>query len=319
MAKLPGPLEIYPLLPGTNCKECGEANCMAFATKMAEHTVKLKACTPLYADPKYAKKLVKLEELVTPPVREVTIGVGEFAASIGAKLVLYRHDLRYTNPTSFFLDIADNLEGDAFAARVKAIEDWTYTYIGTALRLDGIALRGVSQDPQTFAKAAKKLTEISNWPIILCSLEPAMLAAGANAIADKRPLLYAATLDTWSEVGEIAVKHNLPLVAYAPGNLDNLATLANTLRAVGVNELVLDPGTASKTGLGTTVNNFTQLRRSAITKENELLGYPLLSAPIAVWADHREGEAPELTKWDEVLTAAAMIVRYSDILILQIF
>ena len=38
MAKLPGPLEIYPLLPGTNCKDCGEANCMAFATKMAEHT-----------------------------------------------------------------------------------------------------------------------------------------------------------------------------------------------------------------------------------------------------------------------------------------
>ncbi|MHA2223492.1 MAG: (Fe-S)-binding protein, partial [Candidatus Thorarchaeota archaeon] len=193
MAKLPGPLEIYPLLPGTNCKECGEANCMAFATKMAEHTVKLKACTPLYDDPKYAKKLVKLEELVTPPVREVTIGIGEFAASIGAKLVLYRHDLRYTNPTSFFLDIPDNLDSEAFAKRVKEIEDWTYMYIGTDLRLDGIALRGVSQDPQTFAKAAKKLAEISNWPIILCSIQPDMLSAGANAIADKRPLLFAAT------------------------------------------------------------------------------------------------------------------------------
>ncbi|MFW9793843.1 MAG: acetyl-CoA decarbonylase/synthase complex subunit gamma [Candidatus Thorarchaeota archaeon] len=317
MAKLPGPLEIYPLLPGTNCKECGEANCMAFATKMAEHTVKLKACTPLYEDQKYAKKLVKLEELVTPPIREVTIGVGEFAASIGAKLVLYRHDLRYTNPTSFFLDVADNLEAEAFAARVKEIEDWTYTYIGTGLRLDGIALRGVSQDPQTFAKAAKKLTELSNWPIILCSLDSAMLSAGAKAISDKRPLLYAATLDTWAEAGEIAVKYDLPLVAYAPGNLENLSTLTNTLRAMGVRELVLDPGTASKTGLGTTVDNFTQLRRSAIIKDNELLGYPLLAAPITVWADHREGEAPELTKWDEVLTAAAMIVRYTDILILH--
>ena len=317
MAKLPGPLEIYPLLPGTNCKECGEANCMAFATKMAEHTVKLEACTPLYEDPKYAKKLVKIEELVTPPVREVTIGVGEFAANIGAKLVLYRHDLRYTNPTSFFLDVPDNLDSEAFAKRVKEIEDWTYMYIGTNLRLDGIALRGVSQDPQTFAKAAKNLAGISNWPIILCSLQPEMLAAGAKAIADKRPLLYAATLDTWAEVGEIAVRHNLPLVAYAPGNLDNLATLTNTLRAMGVEQLVLDPGTASKSGLGSTVNNFTQLRRSAIIKENELLGYPLLAAPIAVWADHREGEAPELTKWDEVLTAASLIVRYSDILILH--
>ena len=27
------PLDVYKLLPETNCKECGEANCMAFATK----------------------------------------------------------------------------------------------------------------------------------------------------------------------------------------------------------------------------------------------------------------------------------------------
>ncbi|MFW9963261.1 MAG: acetyl-CoA decarbonylase/synthase complex subunit gamma [Candidatus Sifarchaeia archaeon] len=317
MAKLPGPLEIYPLLPGTNCQECGEANCMAFATKMAEHTVKLKACTPLFKETKYAKKLEKLKELVRPPVREVVVGVGEHAASIGGKLVLYRHDLRYSNPTAFFIDIPDNLESEAFSARVKAIEDWTYVYIGTNLRLDGIALRGVSQDPKTFATAAKKLVELTNWPIMLCSLNPEMLAAAAKIIADKKPLLYAATLDTWAEVGEIAAKHGLPLVAYAPASLDNLSSLVNTLRAIGVEDIVLDPGTLSKTGLGNTVDDFTQIRRSAINEENELLGYPTLATPITVWADHREGEAPELTKWDEVLTASALIVRYADLVVLH--
>ena len=317
MAKLPGPLDIYPLLPGTNCQDCGEANCMAFATKMAEHTVKLKTCTPLFDEAKYAKKLEKLQELVRPPVREVVIGIGENAASIGGKLVLYRHDLRYSNPTAFFLDVSDTIDAEALAARIKAIEDWTYVYIGTNLRLDGIALRGVSQDPKTFATAAKKLTELSDWPIILCSLNPEMLAAAAKTIADKRPLLYAATMDTWAEVGEIATKHGLPLVAYAPGSLDNLSTLVNTLRALGVEEIVLDPGTASRTGLGTTVDDLTQLRRSSILEENELLGYPILGTPIAVWADHKKDEAPELTKWDEVLTASAQIVRYADILVLH--
>lgn len=317
MAKLPGPLEIYPLLPGTNCKECGEANCMAFATKMAEHTVKLEACEPLFKESKYAKKLGKLKELVRPPVREVVIGTGEMAATIGGKLVLYRHDLRYSNPTAFFIDIPDNLEADAFASRVKAIEDWTYVYIGTNLRLDGVALRGVSQDPKTFATAAKKLTELTNWPIMLCSLNPEMLATAAKAIADKRPLLYAATLDTWAEVGEIAAKHNLPLVACAPGSLENLSSLVNTLRAIGVEDIVLDPGTLSTTGLGTTVDDFTQIRRSAINEDNELLGYPTLATPIAAWADHREGEAPELTKWNEVITASALIVRYADLVVLH--
>ena len=317
MAKLPGPLEIYPLLPGTNCQDCGEANCMAFATKMAEHTVKLKACTPLFDEAQYAKKLVKLQELVRPPVREVIIGVGENAASVGGKLVLYRHDLRYSNPTAFFLDVPDNLDAETLAARVKSIEEWTYVYIGTNLRLDGIALRGVSQDPKTFASAAKKLTQLTDWPIILCSLDPSMLAAAAKSIADKRPLLYAATLETWAEVGELARTHNLPLVAYAPGSLDNLSSLVSTLRAIGVEDIVLDPGTVSRTGLGTTIDDLTKLRRSSIIEDNELLGYPLLGAPIAVWADHKEGEAPELTKWDEVLTASAQIVRYADILVLH--
>jgi acetyl-CoA decarbonylase/synthase complex subunit gamma len=290
---------------------------MAFATKMAEHTVKLKACTPLFDEAQYVKKLEKLQELVRPPVREVTIGVGENAASVGGKLVLYRHDLRYSNPTAFFLDVPDNLDADKLAARVQSIEEWTYVYIGTNLRLDGIALRGVSQDPKTFASAAKKLSELTDWPIILCSLDPNMLAAAAKSIADKRPLLYAATLETWAEVGELARAHNLPLVAYAPGSLDNLSSLVSTLRAIGVEDIVLDPGTVSRTGLGTTIDDMTQLRRSSIIEDNELLGYPLLGAPLAVWADHKEGEAPELTKWDEVLTASAQIVRYADILVLH--
>jgi acetyl-CoA decarbonylase/synthase complex subunit gamma len=317
MVKLPGPLEIYPLLPGTNCKVCGEANCMAFATKMAEHTVKLKACIPLFEEKKYAKKRSKLEELVRPPVREITIGVGEKAASIGGKLVLYRHDLRYSNPTSFFVDVPDNLDSEKFAKRIREIEEWTYVYIGQNLRLDGIALRGVSKDPKTFAQAAKKLTEITDWPIMLCSFDPNMLAAAAMAIAHKRPLLYAATLDTWSEVGEIAVKHDLPLVAHVTGNLNDLATLVTTLHALGVQEIVLDPGTVSRAGLGTTIDNFVQLRRSSTVVGDDLLGYPLLSTPISVWADYQDGNAPELTKWDEVLTAAASIVRYSDIVVLH--
>ncbi|MHA2360549.1 MAG: acetyl-CoA decarbonylase/synthase complex subunit gamma [Candidatus Thorarchaeota archaeon] len=316
MAKLAGPLDIYPTLPGTNCGDCGEANCMAFATKLAEYTVKVAACTPLY-EAKYAKKLAKLEELIRPPVKEVMIGIGDKAAAVGGKLVLYRHDLRYSNETSFFMDVADNISSEAIASRVKAIEDWSYVYIGQELKLDGIALRGVSKDPATFAKAAKQISELSSWPIILCSLDPTMLSAAADAIADKRPLLYAATMDTWTEVGGIAAKHGLPLVAYAPGNLDNLTTLVGTLRAMGVEDLVLDPGNAFRAGLGTTIDNFSMLRRSATVDDDELVGYPLLATPITVWADYREGEAPELTKWDEVLAGSALIIRYADILILH--
>lgn len=41
------PLAIYKLLPGTNCRLCGEATCFIFATKLAVGTVTLAQCKPL--------------------------------------------------------------------------------------------------------------------------------------------------------------------------------------------------------------------------------------------------------------------------------
>ncbi|MGD2072660.1 MAG: acetyl-CoA decarbonylase/synthase complex subunit gamma [Candidatus Thorarchaeota archaeon] len=313
MAKLAGPLDIYPLLPGTNCGDCGEANCMAFATKLAEYTVRMEACTPLIDEAKYAKKLEKLRELIRPPVREIKIGVGKNTSTIGGKLVLYRHDLRYSNPTSIFVDVADTLSPEDIEKRVKAITEWTYVYIGQNLRLDGFALRSVSQDPAKFSAAAKKITEISDWPVMLCSLKSDVLLAGAKAICAKRPLLYAATSDNWTQVGEFALQNCLPIVAYEPSSMDSLATLVNTLRAMGLEEIVIDPGNSFNAGMGTTIDSFSQLRRAAVIDDNDLFGHPLLATPISVWADHKEGEALELTKWNEVLAGAAMIVRYADI------
>ncbi len=316
MAKRAGPMDIYPLLPQTNCGECGEANCMAFATKAAEYTLGIKACTPLYRERKYADKRDKLEELMRPPVREVVIGSGEHKVSIGGELVLFRHDLRYLHPTAFFVDVADTAAPEEMKKRVQAIENWTYVYIGMPLRLDGIALRSVSGDPKKFADAAKRLGELTNWPIMLCSLNPKVLAAGAEALQSKRPLLYAATTDSWQEVSEIAMKYQLPVVVYAPGDLNALKSLASTLNQMEL-DVVLDPGNEFGAALGSTVDDFTMLRRAATREGDEGVGFPLLASPISVWGDHKEGEAEELAKWQEVLAAASMIIRYADIIVLH--
>lgn len=316
MAKRAGPMDIYPLLPQTNCGECGEANCMAFATKAAEYTIGIKACTPLYREKQYAAKREKLEELMRPPVREVQIGMGENKVLIGGELVLYRHDLRYLHPTAFFVDVADTASAEEIKNRVKAIEKWTYRYIGMELKLDGIALRSVSGDPKKFASAAKRLGELTNWPIMLCSLNPQVLAAGAEALQGKRPLLYAATKDTWQELSEVALTHQCPLVVYAPGDLDALKSLATTLGQMGI-DVVLDPGNEFGAALGATVDDFTMLRRAATREGDEGVGFPLLASPISVWGDHKEGEAEELAKWQETLAGASTIIRYADILVLH--
>ena len=42
------PLEVFKLLPGKNCKECGEPTCMAFALKLVNDELELKKCLLLF-------------------------------------------------------------------------------------------------------------------------------------------------------------------------------------------------------------------------------------------------------------------------------
>jgi ArsR family metal-binding transcriptional regulator len=42
------PLEVFKLLPGKNCKECGEMTCMAFALKLINDELELQKCPLLF-------------------------------------------------------------------------------------------------------------------------------------------------------------------------------------------------------------------------------------------------------------------------------
>ncbi|MET1125170.1 MAG: (Fe-S)-binding protein [Archaeoglobaceae archaeon] len=48
-----GAMDVYAYLPKTNCKQCGEATCMAFAVKLLNGEISLKACKPLFENEKY--------------------------------------------------------------------------------------------------------------------------------------------------------------------------------------------------------------------------------------------------------------------------
>jgi ArsR family metal-binding transcriptional regulator len=58
----PTPMAVYKLLPGSNCKLCGEPTCWIFAAKIATSHKKLAACPPL-SEAQYAENLAALEEI----------------------------------------------------------------------------------------------------------------------------------------------------------------------------------------------------------------------------------------------------------------
>jgi len=55
------PLDVYALLPQTNCKECGEATCMAFAFALIEERRQLGECPLLARDGEYTAQRRALE------------------------------------------------------------------------------------------------------------------------------------------------------------------------------------------------------------------------------------------------------------------
>lgn len=59
----PTGLELYKLLPQTNCKACGEAACFAFANKLAVGQRQLAEC-PALQETQYADRRAQLAELL---------------------------------------------------------------------------------------------------------------------------------------------------------------------------------------------------------------------------------------------------------------
>ena len=56
-------LDIFKLLPGTNCKKCGEPSCLAFAVKLAGREIGITKCNPLFSE-EYQEKRTVLVELL---------------------------------------------------------------------------------------------------------------------------------------------------------------------------------------------------------------------------------------------------------------
>ncbi len=302
----PSPLEVYALLDKSNCKECGYDTCMAFATDILERKVIVQDCIHLVQDPKQAKNREKLIKLITPPQRPITVGTGDRVAIIGGEEVFYRHQLTFYNQTSIFIEIADD-DGD-LEEIVRYLTDLKIERIGDVLTLDGIALRNVSGDKEQFKLAASKIAELSNLPIMLCTFDVDILLYAAEAIKNKKPLLYAVTKDSWEQIGKFAVQNSLPVAVFS-NELDELMSLSATLQKLGVKEMILDSGTFFGPGnLSATYDKIMQLRTAAINKGDVNAGWPVMGVPAVYWNLVKIGDDKELweQQFQEIIMGAIM-------------
>ncbi|MEM4700442.1 MAG: acetyl-CoA decarbonylase/synthase complex subunit gamma [Candidatus Nezhaarchaeales archaeon] len=315
MPRILRPLDVYRCLPGTNCGECGEVNCMAFAAKLIERQKRVEDCKPLFK-PEHRPKLEKLLELLRPPVKEVTIGVGDRAVTVGGKVCVYRHELTWYRPTALFFDVDDEAPEEEALRRARRVEEFEMERIGVRIRLDGVAVRCASGVPERFAKRVARIIEATRLPIILCSYDPDVMEEALTVASGRRPLIYAANKDNWRDMFDLALKYKVPVAISAPGDLDMLKSLAATARRMGVDDIVLDPGTfVEADAFSETINLLTMLRLAAIEGEDRDVGYPLMAVPAAVWLSPPGDEVE--AKMLECCIANALITRYADLLVMH--
>jgi acetyl-CoA decarbonylase/synthase complex subunit gamma len=301
-------MDIYRLLPQTNCEICGEASCMAFATKLSEKETQIGLCTELEAE-----QLEKLESLLAPAVREITFGKGDKTATLGGDEVLYRYELTYYNQTPIVIDVSDNMDDTAFQNRVKSIEEAEFERTGEKLRLDAIALRNVSGSKEKFAETAEKLKK-SKLPLVLCSMDPEAMKAALEVVGDEKPLIYAATENNLEVMANLAIKYECPITLFVNNDLEKMKELSRTLRAKGIKDIVLDPSTYVGEGIGDTIDNFVMIRRLAVEENDEDFRFPIMGVPAVTWLyenDEVQGGIKEAT------IAATLMNKYADILIVH--
>jgi acetyl-CoA decarbonylase/synthase complex subunit gamma len=263
-----------------------------------------------------AEERIPQNRLLKPPVKQVVVGVGERAVKIGGKLAMYPHESALVNPTAVAIDVTDEMSEDEILETIRRTESFGFEHAGQKLKLDMIAVRSTSNNPEKFKAAVKKVAQGSKLPLILCSTNPEILEAGLMTVSQSRPLLYAATKANWKKMSELALGYNCPLVACAPNDLQLLRSVTKTLLACGVEDIVLDPGTFLECGLAGTLNDFTMIRRAACEKGDELLGFPLMGVPLIAWIERGDARE-EIVRWREAYLAAMLVARFADVLIVH--
>ena len=302
-------MDVYRLLPKTNCAKCGEASCMAFATKLSQKEIDLELCTQLSAN-----EADKLVDVLAPAVKEIMVGKGNKAMIIGGDEVLYRYELTYYNPTPLVIDISDDMDPDAFEERVKKIENTEFERTGEILTLDAIALRNKSGDASKFKEAAEKLKN-SKLALVLCSFDPEAMKAALEAVGDERPLIYGATENNIEEMAALALEYDCPVALFVPNDLEKMKELSRILRVKGIKDIILDPGTYVNGGIGDTLDNFVMIRRLAIEERDEDFRFPILGVPAIAWLESDEDDVNTAIK--EATIAATLLDKYADVMIIH--
>lgn len=289
-------LEIYKLLPKTNCKKCGFPTCLAFAMQLAAKKVPLDKCPDVTAEVKKA-----LESASQPPIKLITVGTGEEKLEIGNETVLFRHEEKFYHPAGVGLLLEDTLSDEELKKALDEIKKLDFERVGQRIKVNLVALSCKSNDAVKFQNAVKIIKTGVNLPLVLMSDEPAVIEKALEITNESAPLIYRATNANFKEMAKLAKSYKASLVASGE-SLEELEGLVKNLNAEGIENIVLDTGSKA---IAEKLWDLTQIRRLALKKALRPFGYPVITF------------TRESNPLREAAEAATYIAKYAGLVILK--
>lgn len=264
--------------------------------QLAAKKVSLDKCPDVSEEAK-----TSLDSASQPPVKLVTIGMGEDKIEIGNETVMFRHDEKFYHAPGIGFLLEDTIADSELDERMSKINELTFERVGQVIKVNLVCLKDASGDKEKFAKfvgAAKDKTKLN---LILFSKDADAILEALKGCKDSRPLLMGADGTNLDNFIKVARDNNLPL-AISANTVDEVIPLAEKAKKEGVEELVIDIPSGD---IPKRIESFTLVRRMALRKNFRPLGYPILSVTNAK------------DKYQELAEAISFVTKYSGLVIVN--
>jgi acetyl-CoA decarbonylase/synthase, CODH/ACS complex subunit gamma len=290
---------LIKMLPNRKgCKDCGFPTCFAFAMKLASGGTTVDKCPYLDEDTK-----AKINDLLAPPQKLVTVGSGDNKYEIGNEEVVYRHDKTFVHEPAIALLVSDKENDEEIERKIKKIQEVHYPWVGLTLHADLLAPHFESGDKTKFLALVKRLCDSTNAGMVLISEDTDVLFAARDICGDRNPLIYPITKEN-IDIAIPKLKEKPTAIGIRAEGVEQLIPLTTKLKDAGLDHLVMDPGSK---GIIEALRDQTFIRRAALKTGFKALGYPTIAFPCFINKDGLK----------EMLAASMFVDKYAGIIVLS--
>ena len=254
-------LDIFKLTPKTNCKDCGNPTCMAFAMKVASGALPIEKCPHMSAE-----ALSTLSEATAPPMKSYKVG----DLALGGETVLSRHEKTLVSKTLYAVQVCDCMDEAKQDEVLKNIPAVDYERISERMYVEMVYVRhSADKAPADFAALVTKAKALGR-PLVLSCTDVEAMKAGVEAAAGCDIIVNGATADNYADMSAVATGAKA-LLGVRADSLEALHDVVEKLEAAGNKNLILEVSTAS---VKEAYADAVQIRRAALKDGDRTFGYP---------------------------------------------